>query len=166
MSRRSIRLFSEREVPFELIYKALNIARYAPSAKNSQPWRFIIVTDKELLLELSKIHRGAQPLVKADKAVVVLGNKDESPTSYLVDASLSALYLWLALHCMGLGAVWIQTLRNIDKIKQLLDIPENYVPVAILAVGYPAEKPKPKPRKDLREITYINKYGVSLRENL
>ncbi len=162
VSRRSIRSFEDRNVPLELVLEAIDVARYAPSARNTQPWRVIIVRSRELLDKLSGIHSGASPLKKAKLALVVLANKNESPTSHVVDASLFAMYLWLALHCKGLGAVWIQTLRNIEAIRSILDVPEEYVPAGILAVGWPAEKPSPKPRKSVEEIVFLDKYGVRL----
>ncbi len=159
LTRRSIRRFRDEEVPLQRIIEAINVARYAPSAKNSQPWRFIVVKDPQLLRRLSELSIGARPLANASLAVVVIANKDESPTSYLVDGALAAMYFWLALHCMGLGAVWIQTLRRIEEINKLLDVPSNYVPVAIFAIGYPAEKPPARPRRPLEEIVFIDKYG-------
>ena len=168
LTRRSIRVFLDKEVELDKILKAIDIARYAPSAKNSQPWRFIIITDRDKLEKLARLHGGASPLYSARLAVIVLANKYESPTSYLVDGSLAALYFWLALHCMGLGAVWIQTLRNVEEINELVDAPSEYVPVAIFAIGYPGEKPHAKPRRPLEEIVFINKYGVRIgfKENL
>jgi len=162
LSRRSIRVYQDKDIPIQHVLKALDIARYAPSSRNSQPWRFIVVNDQNLLNQLSEIHPHANPLKRAKIAIVVLAVPEESPTSYMVDASLSTLYIWLALHCTGLGAVWIQTLRNIDEIRRILNIPENIIPVAILAVGYPAEKPEAKARKKLEDIVYINKYGEKL----
>ncbi len=162
LTRRSIREYLDKPVPRKALLKAIDIARYAPSAKNTQPWRFIIVDDPKILVKLSKIHGGAKPLEKARTAIVVASNREESPTSYLVDGSLATMYLWLALHCLGYGAVWIQTLRNTREIQEILELPVNLVPVAILTIGYPNEKPEPKPRKKLEDITYINKYGVKL----
>ena len=162
LTRRSIRCFNNRDISLELILEAIDVARYAPSAKNTQPWRIIIVRDREILDKLSGIHGGASPLKKAKLALVVLASKNESPTSYIVDASLFAMYLWLALHCKGLGAVWIQALRNIEAIRSILEVPEEYVPIGILAVGWPAEKPGPKPRKSIEEIVFLDRYGVRL----
>lgn len=162
VSRRSIRFFEDRDVPLELVLEVVDIARYAPSAKNTQPWRVIIVRDRGILDGLSRIHGGASPLKRAKLALVVLANRNESPTSYIVDASLFAMYLWLALHCKGLGAVWIQALRDIDTVRNILGVPEEYVPVGILAVGWPAEKPSPKPRKSVGEIVYLDRYGARL----
>jgi Nitroreductase len=158
-SRRSIRRFKPEPPPKELILKAIDTARYAPSAKNSQPWRFIIVDDPDLKNKLASIHFSAIPLYNAPLAIVVVCQIDESPTSYMLDCANSTLYLLLALHALGLGAVWIQALRNIEEIKQALLIPNNAIPVAIIAVGYPDETPQHRPRKPLSEIVYLNKYG-------
>ncbi len=155
LSRRSIRRFKPDPVPLDLVMKAIEVARYAPSAKNLQPWRFIVITKRELLDKLATIHVGAKPLREAKLAVLVASVPDVNPVSHLVDAALAALYLWLALHCLGLGAVWIQTLRNVDEIKEILQLPPNLYPVAILAIGWPAEKPEPPPRRKLSDIVKI-----------
>jgi nitroreductase len=160
-SRRSIRRFKSEPPPRELILRAIDTARYAPSAKNSQPWRFIIVDDPDLKSKLANIHLSARPLYNAPLAIVVVCQIDESPTSYMLDCANATLYLLLALHALGLGAVWIQALRNIEEVKQALSIPNNAIPVAIIAVGYPDETPQPRPRKPLSEIVYLNKYGKS-----
>ncbi|MEM0380718.1 MAG: nitroreductase family protein [Desulfurococcaceae archaeon] len=161
-SRRSIRKFKDSKPPLELVLKALDVARYAPSAKNSQPWRFIIIDDRELLNKLSYLHPGAKPLESAPLAIAVVCNIDESPVSYMVDCANATTYLLLALHALGLGSVWIQTLRNIDELKKVFDLPENIVPIALIAIGYPDETPVLKQRRSLSEITFLNKYGNRL----
>jgi len=162
LSRRSIRVFRDETPDINIVLKAIDIARYAPSARNSQPWRFIVITDRDLIEKLSELHPHAKPLKNSKIAVVVVVNKIESPTSHLVDGALAAMYFWLALHCLGLGAVWIQTLRNIEEINNILNIPEDYIPLALFAVGYPGETPTAKPRKPLKEIVYLNKFGKTL----
>lgn len=159
VSRRSIRKFSPAQPPLDLVLKAIDVARYAPSARNSQPWRFIVVEDKEVKKKLASIHPYAKPLEEAPLAVVVACHIDESPTSYMLDCANATTYLLLALHAVGLGAVWIQALRNIDEIRTTINAPDNVIPVAILAVGYPNEQPIARPRKPLNEIVYLNKYG-------
>jgi len=135
--------------------KAIDVARYAPSARNSQPWRFYVIKRRDVIERLSSIHVGAAPLRNAKLAVVVTSVPRESPASHQVDAALSAMYFWLALHCLGLGAVWIQTLNNVDEVRKVVGIPEDEVPIAIFAIGWPAEKPVPKPRRGLDEIVKI-----------
>jgi len=155
LSRRSIRVFEDRDVPMDLVMKAIDVARYAPSARNSQPWRFYVVKRRDVIDKLSEIHVGATPLKRAKLAIVVTSVPSESPTSHQVDAALAAMYLWLALHCLGLGAVWIQTLKNVDDVRKIVGIPDSEIPIAILAVGWPAEKPSPKPRKPLEQIVKV-----------
>jgi nitroreductase len=69
------------------------------------------------------------------------------------------MQIMLAAHALGLGTVWLQTLRNVSEIQGIVGLPKNYVPVAMLALGYPDEKPSPKKRKELKEIVYLNRYG-------
>ncbi|WFO74972.1 nitroreductase family protein [Desulfurococcaceae archaeon MEX13E-LK6-19] len=162
LTRRSIRRFEDKPVPRDLLLKVIDVARYAPSAKNLQPWEFIIVDDPEVKKKLSGIHVGARPLENAPAAIVVVADKELSPVSYLVDGANATMYILLAAHAYGLGTVWIQTLRNISEIQKILGLPENKVPVAIIAIGWPAEKPGPRPRKPLEELVHINKYGNRL----
>ena len=158
-SRRSIRRFKPDPVQRDLILKVLDIARYAPSAHNSQPWRFIVVEDPSIKEELANIHGGAKPLRSAPQAIVVVSDKNASPDSYLIDGANAAIYIQLAAHALGLGTVWIQTMRNIRNIRRILDLPENLVPVAILAIGYPDEQPRLRERMPLEKLVYYNKYS-------
>lgn len=159
LSRRSIRVFENREVSDELIKRILDVARYAPSAKNSQPWEFIVVRDEEVKRRLASIHRYAYPLQGAPVAIAVLCNPKLSPDSYLVDCANATIYLMLAAHALGLGTVWIQSLRNVKEINEILGAPEDRVPVALIALGWPAERPEARPRRELKEIVYMNRYG-------
>lgn len=157
-TRRSIRRYEEKEVPDEIIMKAIEVSRFAPSAHNSQPWLFILVKDKEKIEELARIHQWTRPLLRAKKAVVIFADKEASPTSYLIDGANAAIYFHLALHAQGVGTVWIQAVHKADEIRKVLKVPENFVPVGIFPVGYPAERPGPRPRKDVSEIVCINEY--------
>jgi len=159
ISRRSIRKFKPNPVPDELILKILDVARYAPSARNSQPWIFIVVKDPEIKKKLANIHIWAKPLENAPLGIVIACNTELSPESYQVDCANATMQVMLAAHALGLGTVWLQTLRNINEIQEIVGLPKNYVPVAMLALGYPDERPSPKKRKELKEIVYLNKYG-------
>jgi nitroreductase len=161
-SRRSIRRFKRDPPPLEMILKAIDVARYAPSARNTQPWRFIVVNDPLLKDRLAEIHPWARPLKEAPVSVVVACHVDESPTSYMLDCANATIYLLLALHALGLGAVWIQALRNVEELRVLLNIPNNAIPVAVIAIGYPDEKPEPRPRRPMSEVVFLNKYGHRL----
>jgi nitroreductase len=159
ISRRSIRKFRPDPVPDELILKVLDVARYAPSARNSQPWVFIVVKDPEVKRKLANVHVWAKPLENAPVGIVVACNTEVSPESYQVDCANATMQIMLAAHALGLGTVWLQTLRNVSEIQGVVGLPKNYVPVAMLALGYPDERPSPKKRKELKEIVYLNRYG-------
>jgi len=160
LTRRSIRQFKPDPVPDDLVLKIVDIARFAPSAGNRQPWTFVVVKDRELKDKLASIHSGSSPLLRAPMGIVVACDKNLSPVSYQVDCANATMYVMFAAHALGLGTVWLQTLRNVEDIQKLLDLPENYVPIAIVALGYPAEKPQPRPRRPLEEIAYLNKFGT------
>jgi len=162
LSRRSIRKFKAKEVDMETIKRILDVARYAPSARNLQPWIFIVVTDREIRMKLAEIQPGAQPIKNAPVCIAVACDKTASPITYHVDCANAAMYIMLAAHALGLGSVWINALRNIEKVRQILGIPPNYVPITIIALGYPDESPEPRPRKSLGEIAFLNAYGRKL----
>jgi nitroreductase len=162
LTRRSIRQFKSDPVPDDLILKVLDLARYAPSAGNRQPWVFVVVKDPEIKDKLASLRSGAAPLVRAPVGIVVACDRSTSQLSYQVDCACVTMYIMLAAHALGLGTVWIQALANTEEIQKLVGLPENYVPVAIVALGYPAEKPQPRPRKPLEEIVYLNRFGVRM----
>lgn len=158
-SRRSIRRFKPDPIPDEVLLKILDVARYAPSARNSQPWVFIVVKDVEIKRKLANIHPWAKPLENAPVGVVVACNSELSPESYQVDCANATMQLMLAAHAVGLGSVWLQTLRNIKDVQEIVGLPKNYIPVAMLALGVPDETPTAKKRKELKEIVYLDRYG-------
>ena len=152
LSRRSIRKFKPDPVPDELLRRALDMARFAPSAHNRQPWKFYVVRDKEKISMLAQIHRWSKPIAGAPLAIVVFSDYSVSPRSHVVDGSIAATYLWLALHCVGLATVWIYTLEQVEEIRRVLGVPDNLYPIAIFPVGFPDESPPARPRKNLEEI--------------
>lgn len=162
ITRRSIRKYRAQPVEIDVIKKVLDIARYAPSAGNRQPWIFIVVTDKDTKSKLAGIHRWAKPLGEAPVGIVVACDKNTSPDTYQVDCANATMYIMLAAHALGLGTVWLNTLRHVDEVQKILNLPSNYVPVAILALGYPDEFPEPRARKSLSEIVFLNSYGNRL----
>lgn len=158
LSRRSVRKFSDEPVPDELIRRAIDIARFAPSAHNAQPWSFLVVKDREKLEKLAKIHRWSKPIANSKVAIIVFSDEKVSPKSHLVDGAIVATYLWLALHCLGLSTVWIYTLEQAEEIRRIVNAPPHLFPVAIFPVGFPAESPPPRPRRSLEELVHVDSY--------
>lgn len=160
--RRSIRKYSNKPVEDEKLLKILEAARLAPSARNRQNWKFIIVKDSKIRKELTETI--GQPFVgEAPIILVCCGTEPESimkcgQPRYTVDLSIATAYMILEAYEQGLGTCWLGKFDE-GMVKKVLDIPENIRVVAITPLGYPEESPLQKPRKRLDEIISYDKYS-------
>ncbi|MEE8591962.1 MAG: nitroreductase family protein [Spirochaetia bacterium] len=151
MTRRSIRRFKDKAVEEKKIETLLRAAMQAPSARNSQPWHFIVITERELLSAIPEFHPYAKMLVQAPAAIMVCGDaRIEESIEYInADCSAAAQNLLLAAHDLGLGAVWLGIYpreRRVEEIRKLLGIPRTITPIALVALGYAAEDNGPEER--------------------
>jgi nitroreductase len=163
--RRSIRKFKDKTVSKDLIKELLEAARLAPSAYNSQPWKFVIIDDKKIIGELKKESVFIQDHVyNAPLIIVCCGDiscypersKDSFELKDLlnIDVSIAAENLVLRATELGLGTCYVG-LVNREKIKKIMKIPENYIIPYVITVGYADENPSATSRKSLNEITGI-----------
>lgn len=171
--RRAIRKYKQYDIPKEDLKKMFEAARLAPSAENSQPWRFVIVKDqktKELLAKPCFQNRTflTQPFIAdANTIVVVLGDSSSSccprQTWITRDPLIATEHLVLAATALGYGTCWIANYDSrpkkwIDEVKKTLKIPENMHIIVLVAIGIPDENPPPRPRKSLQEICFEETY--------
>ena len=154
-TRRSIRRYTDQPVPEALIEKILRAAMAAPSACNQQPWEFVVIDDPEIIRQIPGFNPAAAPLRTAPLAIVVCGNLSrELPLAkgfWVQDCSAAIQNLLLAAHASGLGAVWLggYPLQHlIDRMRQLVGLPQEVIPLAVIALGYPAEHKEPEDRFD------------------
>ena len=143
-TRRSIRKFKSAAVPDELINKLLEAAMYAPSARDTQSWQFVVVTQKDILHKIPRIHPHANMVYEAPLAILVCGDTLlESITEYnAVNCSAATQNLLLAAHDLGLGSVWLGVYprkERMEPIVQMFDLPENIIPISLVPIGYPDE---------------------------
>ena len=152
-TRTSIRMFDKtRPVGEELIEKMLRAAMAAPTAVNKQPWEFVVVTDKATLSALSKVHPHARiengaPLVIAVCGATDNGLEGRAKEYWVQDCSAATENLLLAAHALGLGAVWCGVYpmeERIAPISEILSLPQGYMPLNLVTIGYPAQHPAPK----------------------
>lgn len=141
-NRRSIRKFQDRPVEKEKILKLLHAAMQAPSSANQQPWEFLVVENKDTLKALSNTSPYAKPAEHCGVALVLMGNSDyfKAPGGWVQDLSAAAQNILLEAVHLELGAVWLGVARaeeRVDYLRRLFGLPENILPFAILAVGYP-----------------------------
>lgn len=146
-TRRSIRKYTGKNVPDELVKEILAAGMTAPSAKNQQPWQFIVVTDKALLREISSISNHV--LMAKDAALGILVCADLSLVIsegfWVQDCAAAVENMLLAAHALGLGAVWTGVYpreKRVDAFRTLFKLPENIIPHTFIPIGHPAQKSK------------------------
>lgn len=159
-SRTSIRSYRPQTVGADTVELLLRAAMAAPSARNRQPWAFIVVDDKELLQQLADSLPYAQCAAQAPLAIVVCGDLTKSDGAinhgwWVQDAAAATENLLLAAHAVGLGAVWTGVYSYEDRVRavqSVLKLPRRVVPLNVIPIGYPAENPAPKQKWDPAKV--------------
>lgn len=152
-SRRSIRAYTDQPVPESTIRDLLEAGMAAPSAVARDPWEFISVTNKKMLEQIADGLPNGKMLGSAPLGIVVCGNLEKAhdgQLSYMLqDCSAAIENVLLAASMLGLGACWLGVHPRDERVKHisdLLEIPEPVIPIAALAIGWPAENKQPRTR--------------------
>ncbi|MDA3901285.1 MAG: nitroreductase family protein [Spirochaetes bacterium] len=159
LTRRSIRKFTGEVLNDDDLKTILKAGFYAPSAKNFQPWHFVIVKNSKTLEDISQIHPYAKMVPSAGCCIVVCGDKnDQNEEGFLIeDCSAAIENMLLAAHGIGLGAVWLSMYpisSRSEPIAELLSIPKNLITVGMIAVGYKSEEKTTDDRYKLEKIHF------------
>ena len=161
-SRRSIRKYTDEHISDETLEKILQAGLLAPSSRAIYPVELVAVRDKEMLSKLSECKAaGAAMLKYADAAIVVVGDTAKSD-AWIEDCSITMTLMMLEATEQGVGNCWVQCrgrqtsegTSTGERIKSLLDIPDNFGVLAILSLGMPAEELAPR---ELPDINASNK---------
>lgn len=157
-SRRSVRKYSSDPVSEEAVLTILECARFAPSGLNNQPWKFIVVENKEIGRQISELTHYSDIILSAPLLIAVFLDTE---ISYHREKDLMAIgasiqNILLSSHSIGLGAVWLgEILKNKDAVSTILNASENLELAAVIAIGFPAEFPSGDAnRKQLDEIIF------------
>lgn len=145
-TRQSIRRFTPQPISEAILDTILNAGFCAPSAKNKRPCSFIVIRDKNVCGQLARDHSNAAMLESAACAIVICGDKNIEGTKEFLyaDCAAAAQNMLLCIHGLGLGGVWCGVATNSPWRKQLISLlrlPSKIEPFAVIAVGYPDEKP-------------------------
>jgi nitroreductase len=148
LTRRSVRSYTAQPVSAEAIDQVLHAAMQAPSSNNEQPWHFIVIHERAILDAVPTFHPYAAMLPEASVAILVCGDDtlEKKPGRWVIDCSAATENILLAVHAFGLGAAWLGIYPNEQRIagvNQLVGLPENVHPFALIPIGYPAEKIPP-----------------------
>lgn len=140
-NRQSVRLFNEIELEEDKLIQLVEAGMLAPSSKNKKPWQFIVINDKGLIGEFEKFHRSWKTLRTANKAIVVCGdlNLDEREIHTLMACSAASENILLKATELEVGSVWLGVYPDnirVNWIKDRLNLPNNVVPISIIALGY------------------------------
>ncbi|MCJ7444176.1 MAG: nitroreductase family protein [Methanotrichaceae archaeon] len=177
--RRSIRLYQDKSAPKEIVEKILNAGIWAPSGMNSQPWRFVVIENRDIINKLSKRTKEIlskmpwptdilQKYAKSEKDTIFydapllillcVPKKEEWRQVNILDCGLAAQNMFLTAYQEGLGSCFIGFgwyLNRDPAFLADLGVPADHEVIAPMIFGYPAEDPKPKSR-ELRILKWIS----------
>ncbi len=162
--RVSVRAYKPDPIPEEVLNRILEAGRLAPSAKNYQPWKFIVVRDEKVRRELVPACRNQAFIAQAPVVICGCALLDQAWkgmggywSAAEVDVTIALEHIILAAANEGLGTCWIGAFKE-EEVRRVLAIPEGVKPVALTPVGYPAHEVAPRPRKALNEIVCFDRY--------
>ncbi len=169
--RKSVRKYLEKSIPREHIVKCIEAARLAPSADNMQPWRFIVLDDRELIQKLTSAvctgmcrrtrfigNAAAIIVILADLHIVIhrMGAAIFGTQHYLLDIGITGEHIVLQAQELGIGTCWIN-LFNSKAARRVLKVPKRYRVVSMIAMGYPAEGgTRNRPDLPMEKILFFN----------
>ena len=159
-TKHAVRLFDEKPVPEDIILQILDAGRRSQSSKNTQPWQFIAVRERETLKALSKTGDYAGHLAGAAFAVILLGEVKRDWTMF--DLGQSAAYMQLAAWELGVGSC-IASIYHPDQARAILGVPENLQLDVALSFGYPSPENKTAKmggRKPIAEVVKWEKWSA------
>ncbi|MBS3821737.1 MAG: nitroreductase [Planctomycetes bacterium] len=161
--RYSVRDYAPKDVDDDKLRRVLDAGRTAPSARNLQQWKFVVVRDAGLRKELA--HLSDQPwMASAPVIVAVVSTKPHrimhcNVPAAPVDCAIAITHMTLAATAEGLGTCWIGHF-NQHPCKQLLGVPEQMQIIEMLTVGHAAGDAKvDKPRKEFDEVVCVDRFA-------
>jgi nitroreductase len=171
-ARKSVRKYLDNPIDREKIELCIEAARLAPSADNVQPWRFIVLDNRELIQELGRractgIARRTRFIANASAIIVIIADLNFvvhrigaaifGTQHYLLDIGIAGEHIVLQAQELGIGTCWIN-LFNAKAVQKLLDIPQSYRVVSLIAMGYPADgATRNRPDHTMEKILFYNR---------
>jgi nitroreductase len=156
-TRRSVRVYKEDPVPREMIEEIIDTARLAPSANNTQPWEFVVVTEPETRKKIADLADYGKFIAQSGACVAVFA---KGVKHYLEDGSAATENILVAAHALGLGTCWVAGYKKdyADPIAKLLGIPESHHLVSLISLGYPAEEPEAHGKRGLTDVLHWERF--------
>jgi len=162
-SRYSVRAYQDRPVEQDKLLAVLEAARLAPSGSNRQPWKFVVVRDAQTRQALMAACGGQKFVGQAPVVIAAVGIMPDRVMKCQVpgdpvDVAIAIDHMTLAAVELGLGTCWVGAFDQ-DAVRQALGIPDSAKVIEVLALGYPADTPRPKARKAMDEVVCWEKWS-------
>ncbi len=159
-TRRSIRKFTDEPVSDEIIDGIIESGTWAPSGMNNQPWKFAVIKDSVLKKKISNLTHYSKTVMNANALIAVFldhsSGYDNTKDIQAIGACIQNMLL--AIHSMGLGAVWLgEILKSKDKVLELFEGPEEFELMAVIALGHPEGKGGKGKRNGPEEKVFFRK---------
>jgi nitroreductase len=158
-TRKALRTFSPDPVEAEKLQRIIDAGRHAMSARNLQPWQFVVINDRNRIREIGELCATGRFVSAAPAAIVVL--KDTGNTRWAdIDCAQAVQNMATAAWSLGLGTCWVGNFDG-QKIAQILGVPAPWAIFTILAFGAPnpADRPQSRPLKSRREVVHYERWG-------
>jgi nitroreductase len=155
LSRRSIRKYTAQALSAKTVQTLLEAAMAAPSANNTQPWHFVVVTERATLTTLAAVLPHGQMLKQAPLAIAVCAEVATDERTWVQDCSAATENILVAAQALGLGGVWLGVYPREERVAgvaQALCLPAGVTPLCVLSLGYPAEEKGPAGRYDATRV--------------
>lgn len=155
--RRSVREYISKPIPREVLEDIVDCGRLAPSARNLQPWLFVVSTEKQIKEEISKLALYGKFIANAGACISVFCEKD---ANHLVEDGCAATQnMLIAAKAYGIDSCWVAGYERpySEDIRKLLGVPEKYKLISLISLGY-SDKKVTRDKKTLDEIVRWERY--------
>jgi nitroreductase len=154
-SRRSVRGYTDQLVEREQLMEIIKAGTWAPSGLNNQPWRFVIVQEKEIRKRLAGFTKYRTIIESAPACIAVFIDRDAMYNDVKDYQAMGACIqnMLLAAHAFALGAVWLgEILNNAEHVRAFLELPPEIELMAVIAIGHPIVKKRTSQRREIKEV--------------
>lgn len=159
LKRRSTRSFTGHGVSSEDLNTLIEAGRWAPTGGNRQPWEFVTIQNPKMIRNIKMFSEG----LSGDPSLIIALCTPDKGTITMLDLGMATENITLQCVELGMGSCAIASF-NVEAVKKLLDIPEHIQLPLLLSIGYPEGSPRTRPKKDLQEIWFTERYGVRKNE--
>ena len=158
-ARRSIRTFQDKALPKDALEKIIDVARFSPTARNVQPWDFVVITDSQTLKKISALAENGR-FIAAAKACIAVFCFDTK--YYLEDGCAATVNILNAAAALGIGSCWVAGDKKpyCSQVAELLSVPSEFKLISLVALGYPENKSdfKLADKRSLKEIIHWERF--------